>query len=96
MSSGNEAIGCPLVSVVTPFYNTAAYLDEAIRSVRAQRYANFEYILADNCSTDGSLEIARHHAAEDPRIRVIAATEFIAQFPNYNRALRLISPQARY
>jgi glycosyltransferase involved in cell wall biosynthesis len=86
----------PLVSVVTPFYNTAAFLDEAIRSVRAQRYPDFEYILADNCSTDESLEIARHHAAEDPRIRVVTHTEFIDQDANYNRALGYISPDSRY
>jgi glycosyltransferase involved in cell wall biosynthesis len=87
---------CPLVSVVTPFYNTARFLDEAIRSVLAQSYPHFEYILADNCSTDGSLEIARRHAARDARIRVVTHREFIDQDPNYNRALGYISPESRY
>ncbi len=52
----------PFVSVVTPFYNTAAYLDECIRSVLAQTHENFEYLLVDNCSADGSRDIAAAHA----------------------------------
>jgi len=91
--AGGEA---PLVSVVTPFYNTAPYLAECIESVLRQDYVNFEYILSDNCSTDGSLAIAQRYAAEDARIRVITHTEFIDQDANYNRALGYIAPVARY
>jgi len=49
----------PLVSVVTPFYNTQAFLPECIESVLRQSYENWEYLLVDNCSTDGSGEIAQ-------------------------------------
>lgn len=86
----------PLVSVVTPVHNTVRYLDECIRSVRAQTYANWEYVVLDNASTDGSLELARRHAAEDTRIRVVHFDELVDQVPNYNRALRQISPHSRY
>jgi glycosyltransferase involved in cell wall biosynthesis len=86
----------PLVSVVTPFYNCAAFLDEAIRSVLAQDHSNFEYILADNCSSDGSLEIAQRYAARDSRIRLITHSEFIGQDPNYSRALGYISAASIY
>jgi glycosyltransferase involved in cell wall biosynthesis len=86
----------PRVSVVTPFYNTAAYLAECIESVLAQSHRNFEYILADNRSTDDSLAIARRYAALDSRIRVVAHEEFIDQDSNYNRALRLVAPDSRY
>lgn len=86
----------PLITIVTPFYNTARYLEQCIRSVLAQSYGNFEYILADNCSTDGSLEIARRYAAQDRRIRVVTHSEFVGQMPNYNRALRYTSPDSRY
>ena len=48
----------PLVSVVTPFYNTADYLGECIESVLRQTYENWGYVLVDNCSTDGLSEIA--------------------------------------
>lgn len=88
--------GEPRVSVVTPFYNTAEWLPEAIESVLAQTFGNFEYILADNCSTDGSLEIARRYAARDSRIRVVTATEFLDQDANYNRALGYASPDSAY
>ena len=59
----------PLVSVVTPFYNTADYLRECIESVLAQTYTRFEYILVDNQSTDGSAEIAAEYSKRDSRIR---------------------------
>ena len=51
----------PLVSVVTPFYNTAPYLAQCIESVLTQTYPHFEYILMDNCGTDGSGEIAESY-----------------------------------
>ena len=81
----------PLVTVVTPFYNTAPHLAQCIESVLAQSYREFEYILMDNCSTDGSSEIARSYERLDPRIRLIRCSEFLSQLANYNRALAEIS-----
>jgi glycosyltransferase involved in cell wall biosynthesis len=86
----------PLVSVVTPFYNTAPYLAECIESVLAQTYPHFEYILMDNCSTDGSGEIAESYSRRDPRIRLIQCSEFLSQLGNYNRALTQISDDSKY
>ncbi|MBA2547968.1 MAG: glycosyltransferase family 2 protein, partial [Burkholderiaceae bacterium] len=86
----------PFVSVVTPFYNTALYLAECIESVLAQQYGNFEFILSDNCSTDGSREIIEPYAARDSRIRYIRHDAFVNQVQNYNRALRQISPDSCY
>lgn len=86
----------PLVSVVTPFFNTAPYLAQCIESVLAQSYENFEYILMDNCSTDGSCEIAASYARRDRRIRLISCSVFLSQVPNYNRALSEISADSRY
>jgi len=95
MAQATLAMG-PLVSVVTPFYNTAPYLAECIESVLEQSYTHFEYILMDNCSTDGSREIAETYAGRDPRIRLIRCTQFLQQIPNYNRALLQISNDSKY
>lgn len=86
----------PTVSVVTPFYNTADYLAECIEGVLSQTLGDFEYLLVDNASTDGSLEVARRYARRDPRIRVEHFDELIPQIPNYNRALRRADPAAKY
>lgn len=86
----------PFVSIVTPFFNTEQYLAECIESVISQSFEDWEYILLDNCSTDGSLSIARDYAAVDSRIRVVESSKFIGQIPNYNRALRCISADSRY
>ena len=86
----------PLVSVVTPFYNTAPFLAQCIESVLAQTYSNFEYILSDNCSTDGSREIAERYAQRDSRIRIIRQPKLLAQVPHYNAALAAISDDSQY
>jgi glycosyltransferase involved in cell wall biosynthesis len=86
----------PLVSVVTPFHNTALYLSQCIESVLAQSYSRFEYILADNCSTDGSGEIAERYAQRDSRIRVLRWPQLVSQVQNYNKALAQISPASKY
>jgi glycosyltransferase involved in cell wall biosynthesis len=86
----------PLVSVVTPFYNTAPYLAQCIESVLTQSYTEFEYILMDNCSRDAAGEIAETYARRDPRIRLIRCSEFVSQLQNYNRALAEISDASDY
>ena len=86
----------PLVSIVTPFHNTADYLSQCIQSVLAQTYTNFEYILVDNCSSDGSHEIAAEFARRDPRIRLLRHPELLSQVRNYNVALEQISATSEY
>jgi glycosyltransferase involved in cell wall biosynthesis len=87
----------PFVSVVTPFYNTRDYLSECIESVLRQTYDAWEYVLVDNCSTDGSSDIAAHYASRFPeKIRLLHTESFLTQVQNYNFALSCISPNSKY
>lgn len=87
----------PLVSVITPFYNTEDYLAECIESVLRQTYGNWEYILVNNCSTDRSAQVAEHYVRLHPdKLRLVHCTEFLSQVQNYNRALRFVSPNSTY
>src|SRR5689334_8717967 len=56
----------PLVSAVIIFFNGENFLKESIESVRAQTYPNWELLLADDGSTDGSPALARRYAEAEP------------------------------
>jgi glycosyltransferase involved in cell wall biosynthesis len=86
----------PLVSVVTPVYNGEALLAECIRSVLAQTYSNFQYTIVNNCSTDGTLEVAQRFAAKDSRIRIHNNTEFLSVVDNHNHAFALTCGEGKY
>ena len=59
----------PLVSLAIPVYNGEAYLFDAITSCLAQDYDNFELIISDNASTDGTERICREFATKDARVK---------------------------
>lgn len=57
------------VSVIVPLYNCAPYIEACITSLKEQTFADFEVLCVDDCSTDGSLAIARASAGDDRRFR---------------------------
>jgi glycosyltransferase involved in cell wall biosynthesis len=59
-----------LISVIVPIYNTVAYLQRCVDSIRRQTYRNLEIILVDDGSTDNSGAMAEKFALEDKRVRV--------------------------
>lgn len=61
----------PTISVAMSVYNGARFLESAIESVLAQTFTDFEFLILDDGSSDGSLAIIERAAARDPRIRAI-------------------------
>jgi teichuronic acid biosynthesis glycosyltransferase TuaG len=61
----------PAVSVITPVWNAVATLAATVASVRAQSFADWEMLIVDDGSTDGSRALAERLAAEEPRLRLL-------------------------
>lgn len=62
----------PIVSVLMPVYNAEKYVAEAVESVLNQTFADFEFLMIDDGSLDGSLEILQRYAKTDQRIRLVS------------------------
>lgn len=86
----------PLVSILTPVYNGEKYLEECIESALAQTYENFEYVILDNASTDGTAQIIQRYASRDPRIRPHRNPHTVDALENHNLALTKIDAHSAY
>lgn len=78
----------PLVSVLMTAYNRAKYIEEAIESVLASHYGNFELIIVDDNSKDNTVEIGRRYEAIDKRVKVFINEKNLGDYPNRNKAAR--------
>lgn len=77
------------ISVVTSVYNCEAYIEETIRSVVAQTFQDWEFLLIDDCSKDRSAELIKRIAEKDGRIRLIENETNAGQVENLNKGIRM-------
>jgi glycosyltransferase involved in cell wall biosynthesis len=79
----------PRISVCIPTYNGEKFLRECIESVLEQTFRDFEVVVVDDCSSDGTVAIVNEYAAGDPRIRVIRNEQNLGLVGNWNRCVEL-------
>ncbi len=75
----------PLFTIVTITYNSSKWVRNAIESVLASGFADFEYLISDDCSTDDTWEIIQQY--KDSRIRAWRNIPNLGEYPNRNKAL---------
>jgi len=74
----------PRLSIGLPVYNGEEYLAESLDALLAQSYRDFELIISDNASTDGTERICRRYQAQDSRIRYLRLPRNIGAAPNHD------------
>jgi len=77
------------VAIGLPVYNGANYLAAAIDSILAQSYGDFDFLISDNASTDGTEEICRAYAQQDSRIRYIRQQKNAGAAANHNLMVQM-------
>lgn len=79
----------PLVSIGMPVYNGESFLENALNSILAQTFRDFELIISDNASTDQTEAICRRYANADPRIRYVRNPQNMGAGWNFDRVAEL-------
>ena len=80
--------------VVIPFWNAEKWIDKSIKSLRLQNYTNFKCIVANDCSTDNSLQVARKAIGDDDRFEIITTENNLGPLGNaYEAALYHSKPK---
>jgi glycosyltransferase involved in cell wall biosynthesis len=77
----------PRLSIGLPVYNGEKYLAESIDALLGQTYEDFELIISDNASTDGTADICRRYMKQDSRVRYIRQPRNVGCAPNHNLLL---------
>lgn len=65
----------PVVSIITPTYNSADFIAETIESIQAQTFKSWELLITDDCSTDNTVEIVKKYMNNDHRIKLFILDE---------------------
>jgi len=81
----------PRISIGMPVYNGERFLKEAIESVFAQTFDDFELIISDNASTDSTEDICRSYASKDKRIRYYRNEKNLGAAENFNKVFLMSS-----
>jgi glycosyltransferase involved in cell wall biosynthesis len=84
-----ERLSMKKVAIGLPVYNGDNYLAAAIDSILAQSYGDFDLLISDNASTDGTEEICQAYALRDPRIRYIRQPKNVGAAANHNLTVRM-------
>ncbi|NEB06820.1 glycosyltransferase family 2 protein, partial [Streptomyces sp. SID13726] len=77
----------PRLSIGLPVYNGEEYLAESLDALLGQTYEDFELVICDNASTDGTQDICRKYTEQDSRIRYLRLPRNIGATPNHNHVL---------
>ena len=78
----------PKISVLIPTYNYARFLGEAIESVLAQDYPDFELIVVDDCSADNTVQVVEPYCRRSPRVQFLANPTNLGMVNNWNYSLK--------
>ncbi len=81
----------PKVSIAVPAYNCERYLAQSLESLLGQTFGDFELIISDNASTDGTEAICRRYEALDQRVRYVRRTQNIGGPSNFRHVFSLCS-----
>lgn len=75
------------ISIGMPVFNGETYVEQAVLSITQQSFGDFELIISDNASTDGTAEICAAWAERDPRVRLLRSSRNEGAAANFNRVL---------
>jgi glycosyltransferase involved in cell wall biosynthesis len=86
---GDVPAQSPLISVVMPVHNALPYLDESIKSILGQTLKDFEFVILDDASTDGSSDVLNEWAKRDERIRLHRSEQNLGLSGSSNLVVKL-------
>ena len=79
----------PKISVIMSVYNAKMFLEEAIKSILNQSFTDFEFLIVDDCSNDGSKKILDLYAQKDSRIKIFTNKENLRLTKNLNKLIEM-------
>jgi glycosyltransferase involved in cell wall biosynthesis len=83
----------PRITVGLPVYNGERYVGDTIESVLAQTFEDFELVISDNASTDGTQQVCKGYAARDARVRYYQQARNVGVAENFNHVFHLASSE---